>query len=160
FQQAANGKAVVSPVYRDGGHLRWVVAHPVLGTKGNKPVAVVMGDLRETTLARFLHGEELGRTGQSFLVDPHGYLILSSQLGSTPTEGRMLAAGALTKFIDTPSVHRGLAGQNGFSRYSADGTDVLAGEAPVRGLGWAAITQQDASVALSATHDQRNLAIV
>src|SRR4051794_2510775 len=51
FQQAAAGKAVVSPMYRDGGRLRWVVAHPIFGAT-DKPVAVVLGDLREASLAR------------------------------------------------------------------------------------------------------------
>lgn len=159
FQQAAAGKAVVSPIYRDGGRLRWVVAHPVLGSK-DQPVAVVLGDLREATLARFLHGEEIGKTGESFLVDPRGRLIISSQLGRSTTEAQMLAAGALTKRVDSPSVRRGLDGQNGFARYDDGGTEVLAGQAPVHGLGWAAITQQNVSVALAATHDQRNLAIL
>src|SRR3954447_12863942 len=43
FIQAAAGKAVVSPIYRQDGHLRWIVAHPVLGAK-DQPVAVVLGD--------------------------------------------------------------------------------------------------------------------
>src|SRR3954469_25770989 len=46
FEQAAGGKAVVSPMYKDGGRLRWVVANPVLGGK-DQPVAVVLGDLNE-----------------------------------------------------------------------------------------------------------------
>src|SRR4051794_27087107 len=79
FAGAAGGKAVVSPIYRQDGHLRWIVAHPILGAK-DQPVAVVLGDLRESTLAHFLHGEELGKTGESILVDPKGFLILSSKL--------------------------------------------------------------------------------
>jgi methyl-accepting chemotaxis protein len=141
FAAAAAGKPVVSPIYRDGGELRWVVAHPILGAK-DQTVAVVLGDLRESTLARFLHGEELGKTGESILVDPKGRLILSSALGRTTTEPKMLAAGALAKSVDMKR------------------SQVLAGRAPVRGLGWTAITQQRRSVALAATHDQRNLAIL
>src|SRR3954454_2551102 len=121
FQQAASGKPVVSPIYREAGRMRWVVAHRVVGAH-DQP-AVVLGDLRESTLARFLHGEELGKTGETFLVDPRGRLILSSQLGRSTTEAQMLAAGALTKRVDTPSARRGLDGQNGFSRYDDGGTE-------------------------------------
>ncbi|MEA2493344.1 MAG: methyl-accepting chemotaxis protein, partial [Thermoleophilaceae bacterium] len=159
FDQAAAGKAVVSPIYRDNGRLRWIVAHPILGAK-DQPVAVVLGDLKESTLARFLHGEELGKTGESILVDPKGRLILSSRLGRSTTETQMLAAGALERQVSTPSASRGLSGQNGFSRYKTGGVEVLAGHAPVAGLHWAAVTEQHSSVALAATHDQRNLAIL
>ncbi len=141
FQKAAAGKAVVSPIYSSAGRLRWVVAHPVLGAK-DQPVAVVLGDLKESTLGRFLHGEELGKTGETFLVDPKGRLIISSALGAAPTESQMLAAGALQA-----------AGPS-------SGGNVLAGSAPVKGLGWQAVTQQKKSVALAATKDQRNLAIL
>lgn len=158
FEQAANGTLTVSPLYRDGEELRWVVAAPVLDD--GDVVAVALGDLRVEALAGLVGDPVQARTGEVILVGPDKRLIYSTAFGSDLTDETLIAGGALDERIDTVGTNAALAGGTGATRFLDDGgSDVFGGYAPVDGLGWAVTTHQDAVGALTPVRRQVRLAV-
>ncbi|MFC8943585.1 cache domain-containing protein, partial [Streptomyces griseoincarnatus] len=95
FRRVAEGRPVLTSPVRQGDHIEWVIAEPVLGENG-RPQAVLIGNLNPVLLAGLLD-PELGEGSDVVTVDSENHLIYSSaDMGEVADDTAMLAAGALS----------------------------------------------------------------
>lgn len=149
FADALAGRGVVSPVYRDGQELRWMVAAPVRGPSG--VAAVALADLRVEGLRAQMGLEDLPDVQEIVLVGADQLLVYSTTFGAEVDGEALLTQGALdpARPVTTDGAAAALSGQTGAAR-SVDARDVeiLAGYAPVPEIGWAVIAWEDVGDAL------------
>ena len=145
FREAASGREVLSPVYLDGSRIRWVTAVPVLDASG-RPAAVVLGDLRLTSLAPLLRHADLERSSVLLAFDADRRLVYSSTFPPGPGDTVLLASGVLQTTVDTKDVRAALAVAAAASRLSDEhGHAVYSGYSRVSTTGWALVVRQAAS---------------
>ncbi len=158
FSDALGGRATIAPIERDGRRLRWIVAAPIPGP-GNAVRGVVAADIDARRLFEFVVRATRGRTGDAMLVERGGHVVVRASDGPLPSEAAMLDRGALRTRPRTEAVTLGLSGvTDAFAGDESDGEARITGHAPVRAVGWAAITTQREDDALAAVSDQRRLA--
>jgi len=163
FGRALVGQTVVSPLYREGDELRWVVASPV--RRDGAIVGVTLADLRVEAIGALVAdlGSETAETAEISLVGPDRLLIYSTRFGARSDGQTLLGQGALDP--QTPIVTSGslaaLDGRSGAARYrNARGVDVFGGYAPVETLGWAVVAQEDVRTALADVRRQVILGVL
>ena len=157
----AGGQSVLTSPVRDGDHIQWLVAEPVLGADG-RAQAMVIGDLNPTVLAGLLN-PELDQSSRVLAVDAQHHLIYSTQdMGKVADDTAMLAAGALSTVVDNSATQEaGSTGQPGTARFrDLHGQQVLGGFDVVNDLHWTVIAQGPASTLLAPVSSQRNRAIL
>jgi len=147
FGRALTGQTIVSPVYRDGEEIRWMIATPVRGENGI--VGVAVADLRVEAIAPLVTDLAKG-AGEIRLVGPDRLLIYSTAFGSGLEGATLLAQGALDPEmpVATEGAEAALDGREGAGRYRDGGATVLAGYAPVESAEWAAVAQADVTSVL------------
>jgi len=160
FGRALVGQTVVSPLYREGDELRWVVAPPV--RRDGAIVGVTLADLRVEAIGALV-ADLGGETAEISLVGPDRLLIYSTRFGAQSDGPTLLAQGALDPQM--PVVTTGslaaLDGRSGAARYrSTGGIDVFGGYAPVERLGWAVVAQEDVRTALADVRRQVILGVL
>ena len=156
FADAVAGRSVVSPVYRDGEELRWVVAAPVRGSSG--VVAVALAGLRVEGLRAQMGLEHLPDVQETMLVRADQLLVYSTTFGSEVDGEDLLTQGVLDpgRPVITDGAAAALSGQTGAARSVDDrGVEILAGYAPVPELGWAVMAWEDVDDALGDSGRQR-----
>src|SRR5207253_10353075 len=89
------------------GHIRWLLAQPVLDAQG-RPQGVVIGDLDPAVLAELLN-PELDNGSEVVAVDAQHRLIYDTAMGKVADDVAMLAAGSLHTVVDNAAT-RGVAG--------------------------------------------------
>ncbi len=151
FQEAMSGRSAISPLYREGQELRWMMAVPVPGA-----AAVLVGDLKVEGLARISGNPGLARSDEIILTDEAGRLVFSTAMGLDADGDDLLAGGALDpeRQVQEAMIGPALAGLTGADRLVVDGDDVLVGYAPVERLGWAVVAKEDVGDALAAVGRQ------
>ena len=145
---------------RDVDRLAEFLAAPVRSADGTV-IGVVAGDLNATQLYGALPESRVGRTGDVVLVDGGGRKVIALSDGKPRTEAEMIAAGTLRRQVGGPVV-RGLgAAPPGTLRSERfEDREVAFGHAPIRALGWAALTPQDEDEAFAAVGNQRRVAVL
>jgi len=151
-------------IRRNGTALAWIVTAPILGDD-KKTQGVVVGSvnisLLQPLLRQFDASGSMDGPGEVYLVDHDHYLLSSSDWPAAADSAALQSSGTLRLRDDSQAVVGALAGQQGSARVKDyNGHDVLAGYAPVKSLGWAVISAEDARLALSALTDQVRLAAV
>ncbi len=160
FGRALVGQTVVSPLYREGDEVRWVIASPVR-TDG-AIVGVALADLRVEAIGALV--ADLGtETAEINLVGPDRLLIYSTRFGARSDGPTLLAQGALDPAapVATTGTLAALDGRSGAARYrNARGVEVFGGYAPVETLGWAVVAQEDVRTALADVRRQVALGVL
>jgi methyl-accepting chemotaxis protein len=161
FHTATTGQPVVTSPIRQGDHIRWIIAQPVLD-RNDRPLAVVIGDLKPTVLATLL-SPELDEGSEVVAVDNQHHLIYSSQMGDVADDAAMLAAGALSTSVDNTATRKAFStGGYGVARFTDDdeGHDVIGGYDVVDSLHWAVLAYDSAATVLAPVTRERQRAIL
>ena len=127
FRTAAAGQPVVTSLLRQGDHIRWIIAQPVMDRSG-RPEAVVIGDLDPTVLNTLLN-PELHEGNEIIVADAQHHLLYSSEMGEVADDAEMLAAGVLSTTVDNAATQQALStGEPGVARFiDLEGHDVIGG---------------------------------
>ena len=161
FRTAASGQPVVTSLFRQGDHIRWIIAQPVLGGNG-RVQAVVVGELDPAVLPTLLN-PELDPGSEVVVVDSQHRLVFDTDdMDKAHGDAALLAAGALTTTIDNSATRQAAStGQPGTARFTdTEGHDVIGGYDIVDDLHWVLIAQDDASVVLAPVTSARHRAIL
>jgi KaiC/GvpD/RAD55 family RecA-like ATPase len=159
FRKAASGQPVIDEPVEVNGHIRWMLAQPVLDATG-RPQGVVVGDLDPAVLAELLN-PELDKGSEVVAVDAQHHLIYDTAMGKVADDVAMLAAGTLRTVVDNAAT-RGVAGaDSGTVRFTdARGRSVIGGYDRVVDLTWTIVAEDSAATILAPVSSQRNLAVV
>ena len=160
FQTAAAGQPVVTSLLRQGDHIRWFMAQPVMDRSG-RPEAVLIGNLDPTVLNTLLNAE-LHEGNEIIVADAQHHLLYSSEMGEFGDDAEALAAGVLSTTVDNAATQQALStGEPGVARFiDLEGHDVIGGYDVVDGLQWVVIAQDHASILLAPVTKQRQHAIL
>jgi methyl-accepting chemotaxis protein len=168
FRTASSGHPVLTSPVRDGGHIQWIIAQPVLGKDGHLQ-AVVIGNLKTTVLADLLN-PELEEGSEVLAVNTQHQLIYSTEdMGKADDDAALLAAGALSTTVDNAATQQATStGEPGTARFiDADGHEVLGGYDLVDDCGptgsclnWIVIAQERTGTLLAPVATQRHRAIL
>jgi methyl-accepting chemotaxis protein len=172
FRTAASGQPVVTSLFRQGDHIRWIIAQPVLGGNG-RVQAVVVGELNLAVLPTLLN-PELDPGSEVVVVDSQHRLVFDADdMARSHTDAALLAAGALTTTIENSATRQAaITGRPGTARFTdTEGHDVIGGydildDCSTHGrnlcasLRWVVIAQDDASVVLAPVISERHEAIL
>jgi methyl-accepting chemotaxis protein len=161
FLRASEGQTVLTSLVRQGDHIEWVMAQPVLGEDG-RPQAVLIGNLNPVRLSDLLD-PGLEEASEVFTVDSQLRLIHSTdEMAEVPDDTAMLAAGALGSTVDNAATRQAAAtGQPGAARFSdPHGHDVIGGYDLVDDLGWIIVAQERADVLLAPVATERQYALL
>jgi hypothetical protein len=160
FGRALVGQTVISPLYREGDRVRWVVASPA--RRDGAIVGVALADLRVEVIGALV--ADLGTdTAEISLVGPDQLLIYSTSFGASSDGATLLGQGALDPRapVGTAGSLAALDGRSGATRYrDRRGVDVFGGYAPVESLGWAIVAQEDVRIALADVRRQVILGVL
>ncbi|MFC8943613.1 methyl-accepting chemotaxis protein, partial [Streptomyces griseoincarnatus] len=161
FGLAAEGQPVLTSPVRQGDHIEWVIAQPVLDQAG-RPQAVLIGSLNPALLSDLLN-PELGQGDEVLAVDAQHRLIYSTEdMGKAADDTAMLAAGALTTVVDNAATREAAStGRPGVARFTdPEGHDVIGGYELVDDLSWIVIAQNHAGTLLAPVAAERQRAIL
>ncbi len=159
FARATAGQPVLTSPVRQGDHIEWVMAQPVLGKDG-RPLAVLVGNLNPVLLADLLNPEQ-GEGSDVIAVDSRHRLIYSTEeIGKVADDAAMLAAGALSTTVENAATQAATStGQPGAARFTdPDGHDVIGGYDLAEDLNWIVIAQEHADTLLAPVAAQRQRA--
>ena len=163
FRTAAAGQPVVTSPIRQGDHIRWIIAQPVLGGNGRLR-AVVVGELNPDVLHRLLNPELAQDSGSEVVVvdSQHRLVFDTDDMGKSHSDAALLAAGALTSIVENSATRQAAStGKPGTARFvDTEGRDVIGGYDIVDDLHWVLIAQDDASVVLAPVISARHRAIL
>jgi hypothetical protein len=160
FATVVAGKSVLTSPTRQGDHIQWVIAQPVLGADGH-PAAVLVGELNPTVLASLLN-PELSSGDTVVAVDAQHRLIYDTAMGKVADDSALLAAGALSTTVDNAATAQAAKTREpGTARFSdLNGHDVIGGFDVVDDLDWVILAQAKAATVLAPVTSQRNRAIL
>ena len=159
FSTLTSGRPVLTSLTNQNGHLRWIVARPVLGANG-QPNGAVVADLSAAALplvldAELRHGETLTA------VDRNLTLVFSSTMGKITSDGDLLGRGALQTKLDHHGLEAARAQGVGAATFrDLNNHEVIGGYDTVAGLGWLVTVSKPSSVVLAAITNQQHLAIL
>ncbi len=160
FREAVGGRTVVSPLYREGQELRWMVATPVRTAQGI--AAVALGDLKVEGLGALAGAADLPASQEVLLVGTNGMLFYSTTFGTGADGAYLLQQGALDprRPVTLNGVEQALRGDTGaVEATDPDGSAIFAGYAPVPALGWAVVAYEDVDEALRDVQRQERLGL-
>jgi methyl-accepting chemotaxis protein len=161
FRTATAGQSTLTSPVREGAHIQWIIAQPVLGA-GGEPKAVVIGNLKTTVLATLLN-PELDKNTSVVAVDAEHRLVFSTKDTSGATDDTaLLTAGALTTIVDDAATRKSAETQiPGTARFTdAHGQRMIGGFDQIDELHWTLVAQEPASVLLAPVTSQRQRAIL
>jgi methyl-accepting chemotaxis protein len=152
FRKAASGQPVVDPPVELNGHIRWVLAQPVLDPQG-RPQGVVVGDLNPAVLAGLLN-PELDKGSEVVAVDPQHHLIYDTTMGKVADDVAMLAAGTLHTVVDNAATRGAAGGDSGTVQFQdTQGRSVV-------DLNWSIVALDSAAAILAPVSALRQRALV
>ena len=161
FRRAATGRPTVTSLVRQGQHIQWIIAQPVLGADG-RPRGVLVGDLNVGVLPGLL-SPEIDVSNQIVVVDGQQHLVFDSvTMTGLTTDTDLLAAGALQTTVDNAATRAARdTGKSGAARYEdTQGNAVLGGYDVVENLNWTLMAQGRASELLAPVDSERRRATV
>jgi methyl-accepting chemotaxis protein len=172
FRTASSGQPVLTSLFQQGHHIRWIIAQPVLGRNG-RVQAVVFGELNPAVLSTLLN-PELDEGSDVVVVDSHHRLVYDTgSMSKAADDTALLAAGALTTTIENSATRQATStGEPGSVRFTdTKGRDVIGGYDVVddcgtrghnlcAGLRWVLVAQHDAGGVLAPVTSQRHRAIL
>jgi methyl-accepting chemotaxis protein len=159
FRKAASGQPVVDGPFEVNGHIRWVLAQPVLDTQG-RPQGVVVGDLAPAVLAGLLN-PELDKGSEVVAVDAQHHLIYDTAMGKVADDVAMLAAGTLHTVVDNAATRGAASGETGVVRFTdLHGRDVLGGYDRLDTLNWSIVALDNAATILAPVSALRQRAVL
>jgi methyl-accepting chemotaxis protein len=159
FRKAASGQPVLDPPFELNGHIRWVLAQPVLDAQG-RPQGVVIGDLDPAVLAGLLN-PELDKGSEVVAVDPQHHLIYDTAMGKVADDVAMLAAGTLHTVVDNAATRGAAGGDSGTVRFEdAQGRRVIGGYDIVVDLNWSIVALDSAATILAPVSALRQRALL
>jgi methyl-accepting chemotaxis protein len=155
FQAAAEGKSRISPLTRSAksGDFVFPISVPVY-SKSNEFAGALVIYLKERFLAQRIDEAKIGETGYAYMVDHSGIVQVhprSEYIGNiniTAIKGMENVVGRI------------MAGETGTGTFSSEGTEKIAGFAPIPITGWRIITSQSSSEALAAANSIRHTIII
>ncbi|MCF4123148.1 methyl-accepting chemotaxis protein, partial [Antribacter sp. KLBMP9083] len=159
FARVAEGEPVLTAPVRQGDHIEWVMAQPVLGEDG-RPLAVLVGNLNAAELSDVLNPELEG--SEVLAVDSEHRLIYSTEdMGHAADDTAMLAAGALSTTVENAATQAATStGRPGAARFiDPHGHDVIGGYDHVEDLNWIVIAQEHADTLLAPITTERQYAL-
>jgi methyl-accepting chemotaxis protein len=158
FRAASAGKPALTTITNEGGHLRWVVAEPILAEDGTVE-GVVAGDLDEAVLAEVLN-PELPKGTDVTAVDRDPRLIYDTSMGKDPNAATMIAGGALRTKVDNAAVNGALSGRAGSTSFTDHrGRSSIGGYDALNDLGWAILVSRPKTDVLAPVARERTDAI-
>ena len=160
LRTAASGKSVLTSPVRQGDHIQWIIAQPILGPDGH-PTAVLVGELNPALLATLLD-PELSAGNTVLAINAQHQLIYDTAMGKVADDTALLAAGSLSTTVDNAATKQATStAQPGTARFSdLAGHDVIGGFDIVEELHWVIIAQTKASTVLAPVTSQRQHAIL
>jgi methyl-accepting chemotaxis protein len=160
FRRVSAGQSVLTSMVRQGDHIEWVMAQPVLGEDG-RPQAVLIGNLNPARLSELLD-PELEEGTEAFAVDSELRLIHSTEdMAQVADDAAMLAAGVLSTTIDNAATRAAAdTGRPGAARFTdPHGHDVIGGYDLVEDLGWIVVAEEASDVLLAPVATERQYAL-
>jgi methyl-accepting chemotaxis protein len=161
FRTAVAGRPVLTSPVRQGDHIQWIIAQPVVGKQGH-PEGVVIGNLNPAVLASMLD-PELAPGDEVVAVDAQQRLVYdTARMNARTDDTAMLAAGALTTVVDNSATRQAArTGEPGTAQFTdLNGHTVIGGYDVVDGLHWTIIAQDRAGSLLAPVTSQRHRAIL
>ena len=161
FRTAVAGHPVMTSLMRQGDHIQWIIASPVVGAGGHV-TRVLVADFDSSVLKSLL-SPELEKGTEIVTIDAQHQLVFDSVSMATVSDDKeMLAAGALRTTVENAATRKAIAtGDGGTARFvDAQGRKVIGGFDLVDDLNWVIIAQEDSSIVLAPANQQRNRAIL
>lgn len=161
FRSAVSGQPVVTSLVRQGDHIQWVLAQPVLGDEG-QVLAVVVANLDPTVLSDLLN-PKLDTGDVIIVVDSQHRMVYSTGNIAKPTDDTaLLAAGVLSTTVDSVATREASnTGKPGSARFTDyEGNDVIGGYDVVGELNWILVVKEHASTVLAPVTAQSQRAIL
>jgi methyl-accepting chemotaxis protein len=160
FRTAAGGKVVVTSPVKQGEHMQWIIARPILGRDG-QPSGVVVADLDPTVLVHLLNPELDGGT-QVVAVDSQGRLISDTAQGVLASDTALLAAGSLRTTVDNAATRLAtVRTKPGTARFTdLQGHQVIGGYDVVDEVHWVILAEDDVKLVLGPVASERGRAVL
>jgi methyl-accepting chemotaxis protein len=161
FQEASTSGDAISPIYRGGNGLHWIIAKAVVGHGGNT-VGVVVADLNPAAALSLIADNFDAREETVWIVDSERLLVLSTSMRGASTDAELIAGGSLTRVVDNAASAAALSGKTGNADVqAADGHDAIAAYQPgPTGLGWAVAAELDTSHAFALADRLRRFGVI
>jgi len=167
YARAGAERLYLGDLVNDGdGHVRWIIAAPIIDRQSGSRLGVLANSVNKRTLSDLTTGRKLrefgipddalrrGQTGEVYLVDRDGFLI---------TESRFIDRAVFRTKVDTPPVRRTASQRDRPLGEYRDyrGVPVTGASALVPGVGWLVLAEIDASEAIwPVRHLQLGLALL
>lgn len=150
FQEALTTGRSLSPVYRTGQDLHWILAWAIVGRDGSTN-GVVAADLHPAAALSLITENFEEIESSVLIVDPDGKLVLSTDMRGATTDPELIAGGSLSRVVDNAATVGAFDGRTGTVEVvSNDGQDAIAAYQPgPEGLGWAVAAEMDTRHALA-----------
>ena len=158
FQTATSGQPAVSSPVRQGDHVQWMMAQPVIGGDG-RVQGVVAAELNPAVLPDLLN-PELDQVTTVLAVDANHQVVYDTTMGKVADDSALLAAGGLQLSLDNTATRQAIAsGQTGTARFvDLQGRSVIGGYDIVDGLHWVVLAEAPTSKVLAPVNSQRSRA--
>ena len=159
FPSVVAGQSVLTSVTEQNGHVRWIVAQPVLNAFG-QPEGAVIGNLNAAVLPDVLN-PELRKGERMVATDANHRLVYDSAMGKVDGDATLLSKGTLHTRVDNTAVTQALAGRAGNANFrDLGGQPVIGGFDTVEGLGWAVTVAKARGKVLAPVTSQQRTAII
>lgn len=147
FKKAITGEVNFSDVFISGSTLQPIVtiARPI--NNGQEIVGVLGASIELAALSDLVVQNNLGKTGQTFIVDKNGKII---------AHGNADWVAEMKDLSDLKIVQAVMKGEEDLQDYKdEDGKDITAAYVPIEKTGWGVIVQQDAKEAYDSIAKQK-----
>ncbi|MFZ5626648.1 MAG: methyl-accepting chemotaxis protein [Bacillota bacterium] len=136
FQQAIKSdKIEITDVYNDASTgLPIVTVAKAIKDKKGEAIGVLAADIDLGSLSDMVSKMKLGKSGYGFIVDRKGIVIAHPD--------RELVRKQTNLGEQLPFIKKALAGEEGFTNYTFQGVEKVAGYKPLQRLGWGIFVQE------------------
>ena len=159
FSTALSGKSVFTSPTRQGDHIQWIVAQPVLDADGQVK-AVVVGELNSAIVPVLLEPNDDGEDPLIAVDAQHRLLFDSMTMREATDDAALLAAGALTQVVDNDATRAATAEREGSAVFVDGDVEMIGGFDTVDDLNWIVIVQDTTENVLAPVTNLRERAIV
>jgi hypothetical protein len=158
FREALSSGESLSPVYRSGNDLHWIVAKAIVDRDGNT-VGVVAGDMHPAAALSLIAENFNVKDGTIWVADSDRRLVISTSMRGAGNDAQLISGGSLTRVLDNAASVAALSGKTGTDEIAAeDGHDAIVAYQPgPEGLDWAVAAELDTSQALALANRLRQL---
>jgi methyl-accepting chemotaxis protein len=163
FLKAIKGQPVVADPFVSAltGDMITAAFVPVKDAQGNT-LATASASVTTKDIAAMLAEANMGKTGEAYLINADGMAISPSRFtDELKKQGVIKERFELEMKIDSEGARQALAGKSGVSTYvNYNGKTVLGAYAPVAGLGWGVLVEQEQSEAFADMTRLQNLILL